>query len=340
MRNVVELKALMEKVNDYWIAENPDVGDNAWERAAYFLGNIAAYDVLKKQQYLDYAIEWANANDWDFNRNENHNTTNADNVSCGETYMDLMTKYGVEGKMTHMLETLEFTAQDEKNDYWWWIDTFYMALNFYTRMGLYLNDDRLIDKAYNLYMNSKAERGCYDEEEGLWFRDERFLADVAHTLNGKKVFWSRGNGWVLGGLARTLRTLPKEHKYYEEYRSVFVKMAEALRRYQSADGFWRTSLLDPEEFDMPETSGTALNVLGMIIGIREGILDASYLECVWKGFDALTDIAMDESGRIGWVQIVALKPGNVRQEATNDYAVGTYLLICKELIEYIQGNNE
>ena len=117
-------------------------------------------------------------------------------------------------------------------------------------------------------------------------------------------------------------------------------MAEALRRYQSADGFWRTSLLDPEEFDMPETSGTALNVLGMIIGIREGILDASYLECVWKGFDALTDIAMDESGRIGWVQVVALKPGNVRQEATNDYAVGTYLLICKELIEYIQGNNE
>jgi len=45
MRNVVELKALMEKVNDYWIAENPDVGDNAWERAAYFLGNMAAYDI-------------------------------------------------------------------------------------------------------------------------------------------------------------------------------------------------------------------------------------------------------------------------------------------------------
>ena len=97
-------------------------------------------------------------------------------------------------------------------------------------------------------------------------------------------------------------------------------MAEALRQCQSTDGFWRTSLLDPEEFDMPETSGTALNVLGMIICIREGLLD--------------------ESGRIGWVQVVALKPGNVRQEATNDYAVGTYLLICKELIEYIQWNNE
>ena len=340
MRNIVELKALMEKVNDYWIAQNPDVGDNAWERAAYFLGNMAAYDVLKKQQYLDYAIEWANANDWNFNRNENHNTTNADNVSCGETYMDLMTKYGVEGKMTHMLETLEFTAKDKANDYWWWIDTFYMALNFYTRMGLYLKDERLIDKAYRLYMNSKVERGCYDEEDGLWFRDERFLADVAQTLNGKKVFWARGNGWVLGGLARTLRTLPKAHKYYKEYRSVFAKMAASLRKCQSPDGFWRTSLLDPEEFDMPETSGTALNVLGMIIGIREGILDESYLECVWKGFDALTDIAMDENGRIGWVQVVALKPGIVRQEATNDYAVGTYLLICKELIAYIQEKKE
>jgi rhamnogalacturonyl hydrolase YesR len=189
-------------------------------------------------------------------------------------------------------------------------------------------------------MNSKVDRGCYDEEEVLWFRDERFLADVAQTLNGKKVFWSRGNGWVLGGLARTLRTLPKAHKYYEEYRSVFVKTAASLRKCQSPDGFWRTSLLDSEEFDMPETSGTALNVLGMIIGIREGILDESYLECVWKGFDALTDIAMDENGRIGWVQVVALKPGIVRQEATNDYAVGTYLLICKELIAYIQEKKE
>jgi len=336
MRTVEELKELIEKVNDYWISQNPDVGDCAWERAAYFLGDMAAYKVLGKQRYLDYAIEWANKNNWNFYDNENHNVTDADSLSCGETYMDLMTQYGVKGKMDHMLSTLEWTAEDPNNDYWWWVDTMYMALNFYNRMGLYLQDERLINKAYNLYINSKIERTCYDEECKLWYRDENFLPDKTRTMSGKKVFWSRGNGWVIGGLARTLRTLPVEHKYYEEYKSIYVEMADSLRKCQGKDGFWRTSLLEPEEYPMPETSGTALNILGMLIGIRENILDESYMDCVLKGFEALTTEALEESGKIGWVQVVADRPGVVKKECTNDYAVGTYLLICKELIEYIR----
>ena len=66
-------------------------------------------------------------------------------------------------------------------------------------------------------MNTKKERGLYDEQEGLWFRDENYLPDRARTADGKKVFWSRGNGWVFAGLARTLEILPEEHAYYREY---------------------------------------------------------------------------------------------------------------------------
>ena len=44
--------------------------------------------------------------------------------------------------------------------------------------------------------------------------------------------------------------------------------------------------------------------------------------------------AVEASGRIGWVQVVALKPGPVKKEDSNDYAVGTYLLVCRELIAY------
>ena len=336
MRSIQELKDLMEKVNDYWIGQNPDVGNCGWQRAAYFLGDMAAYEILKKKEYLDYAVEWANNNDWNFFRNEEHNTTNADNVSCGETYMDLMTKYGIPGKMDHIQATLKYTAEDPRNDYWWWVDTIYMALNFYTRMGIEQKDERLIDKAHRLYENSKTERACYDKEEHLWFRDERFFPDQMKTASGKKVFWARGNGWVIAGLARTLRTLGKDHPYYEEYRRDFVELAEKLRQCQCEDGFWHTSLLEPEEFDMPETSGTALMVLGMLIGIRLGILDTSYIECVEKGFEALTTVSLEESGRIGWVQVVADRPGVVKKECTNDYAVGTYLFICKEMIQYQQ----
>ena len=319
-----DLKKSMERVNDYWIGQNPRPGDCAWERAAYFLGNMAAYEVLKKPGYLEYAVEWANANHWNFHDNEGECTTNADNLSCGETYLDLMEKYAVPGKMEHIRATMEWTARDPRNDYWWWVDTMYMALNFYHRMGLLLEDERLMDKAYRLYRNAKEERRLYDPGEGLWYRDENFLPEIARTAGGKKVFWARGNGWVFAGLARTLRTLPAECRYYEEYAGVYRRMARALEGCQCEDGFWHTSLTEPEEFDMPETSGTVLIVLGMLIGIRQGLIPESYMECALRGFDALNREAVEESGRIGWVQAVALKPGPVRKD----------LLVCKELIDF------
>ena len=64
-------------------------------------------------------------------------------------------------------------------------------------------------------------------------------------------------------------------------------MAQALRSCQQEDGFWHTSLLSPQEFDMPETSGTVPNVLGMLMGIRLWILPEDYRDSAIRGFDAL-----------------------------------------------------
>lgn len=186
--NMDEIRRQMEKVNDYWISQTPDSGDCAWERAAYFLGNMAAYEVLQKPEYLQRAIDWANDNHWNFYKNEDFSTTNADNLSCGETYLDLILRYQVPGDMEKMVKTMHFAAEDPANDYWWWVDTMYMALNFYNRMGLYLQDARLTEKAWKLFTNSRRERGCYDEAVHLWFRDENFLPDKARTRSGKKVF--------------------------------------------------------------------------------------------------------------------------------------------------------
>ena len=113
-------------------------------------------------------------------------------------------------------------------------------------------------------------------------------------------------------------------------------MADAICRCQSNDGFWRTSLLEPEEYPMPETSGTALNALGLMIGVNLGLLGKEHLQAALRGFYALNREAVDPSGRIGWVQGVALKPGPVQKDCTNDYAVGTYLCLCRELIQWIK----
>ena len=332
-----DVKKLMEKVNDYRITEHPSSGDCSWERGAYMLGCLAAYDAIGRKDYHEYALKWADDNNWAFyDDGSDWAYKNADYKICGQSYLRLMEIDPTCGTMENMINSMERILNDPENDYWWWVDTIYMALPYYNMMGVKLGDSRYFDKAHALFENSKEERGCYDHEEKLWYRDERFLPDKARTASGKKVFWGRGNGWVIAGLARTLAVLPETNRYYDEYRSIFCDMAKALLPWQQEDGFWRTSIIDPEEFDTPETSGTALILYAYMLGINLGILDESWFEAVRKGFDGLNRIAVFENGKIGYVQVVAWGPGPVDRDASNDYAVGTYLLLCHEITKHIE----
>jgi len=60
----------------------------------------------------------------------------------------------------------------------------------------------------------------YDPVRHLYSRDATFLDH--HEKNGAKLFWSRGNGWVLGGLARVLAYMPANYpsrgRYIDQYR--------------------------------------------------------------------------------------------------------------------------
>lgn len=331
---------LAEKINDYWIKEKPEVGNCSWERAAYFLGNLAAYEITGRQDYLKFAQEWARQNQWKYyykptdpNYTKDNYMTCADYLLCGEIYAELMDKYGTEGTDEFIIRDLEKTLKDPNNDYWWWIDTIYMALNFYNIMGERQSNMRYAEKVYKLFYNSAVERKCYDTEAHLWFRDENFLPDRLLTKGGKKVFWARGNGWVFAGLARTLENISKEHPYYDEYKKIFCEMSDAIKDTQLEDGFWRTSMLEPEEYPEAETSGTVLFVLGYLKGIRLGILDKDeFYETAVKGFEGLLRDALTEEGRLYRVQGVAGWPGPVDVNNSNDYAVGTMLQVLRELV--------
>ena len=70
--------------------------------------------------------------------------------------------------------------------------------------------------------------------------------------NGRKVFWGRGNGWVLGGLAEILKELPAKDKNRKFYEELFVKLCTRVAKLQNADGFWHASLLDPASTRHPK----------------------------------------------------------------------------------------
>ena len=82
----------------------------------------------------------------------------------------------------------------------------------------------------------------------------------------------RGNGWVFAGLPLIVDNLPLNCSSRSYYIRLFTEMAEAVRKTQCKDGDWRTSLLDPDSYNMPENSCSAFMCFGIAWGIRNGYL--------------------------------------------------------------------
>jgi len=210
---------------------------------------------------------------------------------------------------------------------WWWCDALFMAPPVHARLSAITKDHKYLDAMDKEWW--KTADLLYDKEEHLFYRDEVFLNK--RTKNGKKVFWSRGNGWVFGGLARTLAYVPPDYPSRPRYVTVFKDMAARLASLQQADGTWRPSLLDPGEYPYSETSGTALDCFAFAWGIDNGLLDrATYLPVAAKAWAALM-AARRPDGLLGYVQGVGKAPGAVRANGTELYATGAFLMAACEL---------
>jgi len=140
------------------------------------------------------------------------------------------------------------------------------------------------------------------------------------------VFWSRGNGWVIAGLARLLQDMPSDFRGRDRYVALFREMAGAVLAAQSGDGYWRSSLLDPESRPNPETSGTGFFVFALGWGVTQGLLDREkYEPAAMKGWEALVR-AVHRDGMLGWVQQIGAEPGSATFESTEVYGAGAFLL--------------
>lgn len=170
----------------------------------------------------------------------------------------------------------------------------------------------------------------YDKEEKLFYRDGKYFDKK--EANGKKVFWGRGNGWVMGGLAEMLKTLPeKDKKYRPYYLDLFREMSEKVAELQCKDGFWRASMLDPETYPDPETSSTGLFVYALAYGINQGYLPKDkFLPVVTKGWQALV-ASVDTEGKVCWVQPVGQAPKRIEKRMTQVYGTGGFLMAACEM---------
>jgi rhamnogalacturonyl hydrolase YesR len=196
----------------------------------------------------------------------------------------------------------------------------------------------------------------FDTEEGLFYRDDQYIpgySGIVHkiasrpnsipheearrsyvyqeTMNGKKVIWSRGNGWAFAGLARILKYLPPDRANYERYEAVFIRMANELKKRQQPDGFWYPNLADPNDYGTKESSGTGFFTYGLAWGINIGILSREeYLPVVENAWAALVSVISAE-GKVQWGQLIGFSPYKVLQEDSHEYVTGMFLLAASEM---------
>ena len=342
------LKALNNS-NIYWQANNPAEKWSFWDIAAYHTGNMEAYKLTKNKSYLDYSERWAEHNKWKGAKSDNKSEWKysygerddyvlfGDWQICFQTYIDLYHLNPDPIKVARAKEVMSYQVSTPNIDYWWWADGLYMVMPVMTKMYNLTKDKIYLEKLHTYF--EYANSIMYDAEEGLYYRDGKYVYPKHKSANGKKDFWARGDGWVLAGLAKVIADLPKDAPHRDEYISKFKTMALSVQKSQQSEGYWTRSMLDKDHAPGPETSGTAFFTYGLLWGINNGYLDKkTYLPTVKKSWNYLSKTALQPNGHLGYVQPIGERaiPGQiVDQNSTAPFGVGAFLLAATEMYRFL-----
>lgn len=344
-----DVEAIIEKVNDTWQAAHPQHERAFWDNAVYHTGNMAAYALLQKRAWAEYSEAWAKHNLWQGARETNPAKWKYKNYGegqdyvlfgdwqiCFQTYIDLYNLQPDPNKIARAKEVMAYEATSDVDDYWWWADALYMVMPVMTKMYKLTGDIRYLDKMYDNW--KYANKIMYDKTTGLYFRDGKYVFPAHKSINGKKDFWSRGDGWVMAAFAKVLADLPQNAPHRSEYIRYYRKMAKAVAQCQQKEGYWTRSLLDPEHAPGPESSGTSLFTFALCYGINNGYLSAKkYLSVAERAWNYLATTALQPDGTVGYMQPIGEKaiPGQVvgRTSVTN-FGTGAFLLAACEYARY------
>lgn len=343
-----EVVEIINRVNNYWQSNNSYKTNSFWHHAAYHTGNMEVYKILKNEDYLQYSINWAEHNEWkgaksDDRENWKYSYGESDEFVlfgdfqiCFQTYCDLYNLDPQDVKIARAREVMEYQMGTDKNDYWWWSDGLYMVMPVMTKLYKITENPLYLEKLYEYW--SYANEIMYDDSEGLYFRDAKYIYPKHKTPNDSKDFWSRGNGWVFAGFAKVLEDLPQNDAHRDTYIVYFQKMAKRLAELQLEEGYWSRSLMDANYASGYETSGTAFFTYGFLWGVNNDFLDKKeYQSTIDKAWKYLTEIALQEDGKVGYVQPIGENASQHKVDAqtTADFGVGAFLLAASEMCRYL-----
>ena len=155
----------------------------------------------------------------------------------------------------------------------YWIDDMYMITMIQSKAFQVTGNLQYIDRAAHemvVYLDT------IQKENGLFY----------HAPDAP-FFWGRGNGWMAAGMSELLSSLKKDNPNRPKILASYHKMIASLKKYQRPDGLWGQLIDKPESW--AETSGSAMFTYAIIMGIKNGWLDATeYTPIARKAWIALT----------------------------------------------------
>lgn len=332
-----DVQKAMRKVADWELAWSQPYFDRIWTWSVLYTGFMAASQTLDDPKYRNAMEAMGEKFHWDL-RSE---VPNADDQSVAQTYLELDLLSPSSEKVAPTQTTLDRLLggaeakipEVQAKIPWWWCDALFMAPPVWTRMYAVTHDRKYLD-----YMDQhwwETSDLLYDKQRHLYYRDVTYLHKT--DQKGNPVFWSRGNGWVMGGIARVLDYLPQDDKDRGRYEQQLREMATAVAAIQDKhDGLWHSDLLDAQDYPQPEVSGSSLITFGLAWGVNHGVLDrAQYMPVIAKAWRGLVrQIYAD--GRLGNIQQTGAAPAYYLPSSSYTYGVGGFLLAAAQVDQLSQ----
>lgn len=172
-----------------------------------------------------------------------------------------------------------------------WVDSLMMFSVFPSLYGKEQKQPHLIDlaaKQPELY-----QQLMMDPDDHLWYHSYWTKTKKHYPI--RKLYWGRGNGWVIASLPMILENISSSHPDYQTIVSILQQTATAILPFQNDDGSFNT-LLNKRSYR--ELSVTALVAAGFLHGIRLGVLaEETYLAPALRAFHCCIDSLHVKDGK-------------------------------------------
>lgn len=265
-----------------------------WPCGVAYYGIAEAYEITKKEEYLDFLKERVDElidlglPVWTVNTCAmGHCLITLYEATKEEAYLDI-----IRSKVAYLrTDALRFGDQvlqhtvSASNDFpeQCWADTLFMAAFFLLRVGVMTKDEELISDALNQYY--WHIQYLQDEKTGLWYHGYNNIKK--DHMSG--FYWGRANCWAAYTMSKVGLILPECYLYpqFLEIVGSLNEQLSALKLLQTEHGLWRTLLNDEESYE--ELSASAGIAAAMTL--KGNPLHIKYIDKAIKG--VLAHVAPD-----------------------------------------------